>query len=299
MKSVTRPRPVYPGDCTMAQKQCYGQQFRLRPDRDVVQAIEYALGYTAGKYDIELHEFLVMSNHDHIASTDPAGVRPKFIGLFHSLVARAINSRFGDIDALWSTRRHSAPRLLESEDVFAKCVYTLLNPVQAGLVRYAWDWQGVSSYRLEYDKPIVIKKPDFFFSESMPDEVTLVLRRPKDLEPDLDSRQLRAKIRAAVKVEQGKIAAETRNSGRTFMGMGRVLRQPRHATPYTRDIRKGIRPHIAARSKWARIEALQNLKRFWAAHEAAMRAEQQGRATEYPYGSYRAQLLGRPCARAP
>ena len=56
----------------MAQKQCHGQQFRLRPNRQVCQVIGYALGIAAHGYDMELHEFVVLSNHDHIVATDPS-----------------------------------------------------------------------------------------------------------------------------------------------------------------------------------------------------------------------------------
>jgi hypothetical protein len=143
----------------MAQKQCYGQQYRLRPDRLVRQIILYALGYAAGLYEILLHDFIVVSNHDHVVATDPYRNRPKFIGLYHALVARAVNSLYGDVDSLWSRRRHSAPRLLDEDSIFRRCVYTLLNPVKALAVRYAWDWGGVTSWGLEYDVPIVIKPP--------------------------------------------------------------------------------------------------------------------------------------------
>jgi hypothetical protein len=69
---VTLPRPVYAGETTMAQKQCYGQQYRLRPDRLVRQIILYALGYAAELYDMLLHEFIVMTDHpDYLALTSP------------------------------------------------------------------------------------------------------------------------------------------------------------------------------------------------------------------------------------
>lgn len=280
----------------MAQKQCHAQEFRLRPDREVCQIIWYVLGYTANKYQMELHEFVFMSNHDHIVSTDPFANRPKFIGLLHSLIARAVNHHFGESDSLWSGRRHSAPRLQQDLDVYRKCLYTLLNPVAAGLVRYAWDWMGVTSYGLEYDVPLVIAKPDFLFSDEMPDEVTITLRRPKGLKPELSDRELRADIRAETKSCQGDLVAEIRKT-RTIMGMARVLKQPRHNSPRTREIRNGIRPNVAAKSKMARLAALEDLSTWKAEYELAMRGDQAGEDVLYPYGSYRAKLLGRPCAQ--
>jgi len=78
----------------MAQKRCYGQQFRLRPDPMVVQICWYALAYVLSKekYAIELHEAIISSNHDHINTHDPEAQRPAFLQEFHSLVARAVNA---------------------------------------------------------------------------------------------------------------------------------------------------------------------------------------------------------------
>jgi REP element-mobilizing transposase RayT len=271
----------------MQQKRCYRQEFRLRPETMINEIIEYVLAYCADKYDIELHEFVVMSNHDHLVHTDTQGNRPEFYGLFHSLVARAVNAVHGEWESVWSAQRYSAPTMEEPQDTLRKCIYTLLNPVDAELVRYAWDWQGVTSYRLEYGKPKVIRRPDAFFSDKMPEQVELVIRRPKGLRPELDNRQLRREIRAAVKREQRAVAERVRGKGRRFLGMDRVRKQPRHGSPRDRGRRRGIRPTVAAKSKWTRIEALQRNQRFLAEHrDARSRFEKGERDVAFPAGTY-------------
>ncbi len=86
----------------MVQKRCYRGEFRLRPDPVVRQILQYSLAYTADKHGIDLHEFVIMFNHDHIEKTDPLGKRPGFLRDFHSLVGRAVNAHFGDKESLWN-----------------------------------------------------------------------------------------------------------------------------------------------------------------------------------------------------
>jgi hypothetical protein len=283
---VTLPRPVVQGDTVMATKRCVRGEFRLRPDPEAVQAYLYVLGYAQKKYEILLHDFMALSNHDHPVYNDAKANGPRFIQMLHSLVARALNCKWGEWDVFWSGQRHGALKLVETEDVKARCIYALLNPVAAGLTRYAWDWTGVTSWNMEYGVPLTVKKPDFFFSKKMPDEVKVIITRPKGLYEGKTDREARAELRREAKVEQGDIVAEFIGKGGTFMGMKRVLRQPRNARPNGSLQRRGIRPHIACRSKWARIEALRDLKAFWAAHKAARLAHRNGEDAEFPHGTY-------------
>jgi hypothetical protein len=299
---VTLPRPVEEGDTVMTAKRCIAGQFRLRPDRDVVGVYLYVLGYAQQTHGVLLHEFCTMSNHDHPYLTDPRGLRPRFIQMLHSLTARAINHRFGEWDSLWSGQRHAAVKLLEAEDKVQRSVDVLANAVEAGLVRYASDWQGATSWHLEYGEELVVKKPPFFFSEHMPDEVTIVLTRPEGIFPGLSDREARAEVRRLVKQREREVLAEMRAQGRSFMGMRRVLRQPRHNTPNSNRARRGIRPHIGCRSKWARIEALRDLEKFWAEHERCRLAFKAGhRNIAFPPGTFLMKVVHgvRVASRAP
>jgi putative transposase len=270
----------------MATKRCIRGEFLLRPDPEAVQTYLFVLGYAQQKYGILLHDFVALSNHDHPVYTDPKTKGPQFIQMLHSLVARALNCNRGEWDSFWSGQRHGALRLLETKDVEKRCIYALTNPVKDGLVRYAWDWEGVTSWHMEYGVPIIVKKPDFFFSKEMPDEVQVVITRPEGLHPGMTDREARGELRRNAKAEQGDLIAEFKGKGGTFMGMKRVLRQPRHAAPNGHLERRGIRPHIASRSKWARIEALRDLKTFWAEHETARQALLAGEDAVFPHGTY-------------
>ena len=272
----------------MAQKRCIHGRFKLRPDGRLNQIFLYALGYTSEKFDILLHEFMVMSNHDHPLYTDPEANGPAFLQQLHSLVARAVNALYGESDSLWSGQRVSTVRLLDVETVLRKCAYVLLNPVEAGLVRYAWDWPGVTSWGLEYGKPLKVKRPEGFFSEDMPDEVEVVIHRPEGLYPDADDTEARRRLRAHVEELQSELVAKKRHEGHTFLGAGRVMRQPRDNKA---DIpRAKIRPHIASKDPKQRVNAILELVRFWEDHRKARLAykddQRDQREVEFPLGTW-------------
>lgn len=289
---MTLPRPVVADDAIMATKRCIGGQMKLRPDRETVQVYLYVLGYCQAKYGVTLHEFLVMSNHDHPVYTASRGNGPLFIQTLHSLVARAVNCRWGEWDKLWSGQRHSAVTLPEPGDVESHCRYVLLNPLKAGLVRYACDWGGPTSWHLKYGVPLVVQKPGFFFSESMPSEVTVTIERPPELYPGLPDDEARTKLLDGARAEQSDFIVEFRAEGGSFMGMKRVLRQPRCSRPNSHLQRRGIVPHVASQSRWTRIERLQQLEGFWDEHAAALGRYRAGeRDVEFPAETYKMFVL--------
>lgn len=293
---VSAPRRIDCGETVMATKRCVGQEYRLRPDNIVVQIVLYVIGYFVLRYGIDLHEFCVLSNHEHAELTDPQGKRPLFFQQTRALIARAVNAAFGDVDKVYSGQPHSEPVLLDAPTRVEKCLYVLLNPVRHQLVRYAWDWP-ISSYGLEYDVEYEIPRPKIFFSKRMPETVKLVLRRPPGVRPDLDDRQLRSWIRHEAKRRQGDIAAKLRAEGRSFLGLHRVLRMSRRSHPRDRRIRNGFAPRVAGRDPAARQAHLQRLEKFEQDHEAARLAWLAGDRTHvFPHGTWLARVrYGLPC----
>ena len=71
---------------------------RLPPTRELTLILEYALAYAAQQTGVLLHEFFVISNHDHEVFTDPEARAPEFWQIFHALAARAINAHFDEGD---------------------------------------------------------------------------------------------------------------------------------------------------------------------------------------------------------
>lgn len=69
--------------------------------------------------------------------------------------------------------------------------------------------------------------------------------------------------------------------------MKRVRRQPPDSSPSTRAPRRGIRPTVAGKNKWARIEALLRNQAFLDAHQQArLRFEAGEHRVVFPLGTY-------------
>ena len=284
---MTQPRRVLPGETVLAQRRCSERRFFLRPDPLTTQIFLYVLALAQQRFGIAIHEFVAMSNHYHLVFTDVCGNRPRFFQLLDSLIARATNAAYGRWEAFWAPGSYCAPTLLEPEDMLAKCVYTLNNPVLSALVGRPDRWKGATSWDLEYGVPIKVKRPKVFFSEHMPEELELVITRPPGLFPDVDDRAARARVRDAAWQSAVEFERSHRQQGGSFMGMARVLRQPRNSSPDTRAPRRGLKPNIAGRSKWARIEALQRLKSFVTHYAEALARFLAGDTdAEFPAGTY-------------
>lgn len=151
-------------------------------------------------------------------------------------------------------RAYSDIQILDDQSVSRLCAYTLANPCAANLVSSAERWKGMSTYKLEYNRPFVVKRPNCGiwkdrnieefkrpssfrpkFSKAQPGdpgqiskerlapkkkstlpmEVTARLVRPK-IYLELSDEELRAKIREETKVRE-QIAAEKRK--RTAKGV--------------------------------------------------------------------------------
>ena len=94
-----------------------------------------------------------------------------------------------------------------------------------------------------------------------------------------------------------KAAEERQRTGRRIAGRKAILRQ----SPYSCPQRRGLRPRVATRNKWRRIEALQRLKQWYREYRAALLAWRDGdRAVVFPFGTYGLRVRqGVACAPAP
>lgn len=284
---MTLPRPIHAGETILVQRRCLERRFFLLPDALTVSVFQYCLALASQQTGVLIHEYVMMSNHYHLVLTDPYCTRPMFFQRLNSLIARALNSYMGRWESFWAPGSYQAPVLLGAKTILRKCVYTLNNPVEAGLVRYPWDFGSASSWAMEYGQVVEVKRPQHFFSENLPERVALTLHRPPTLYEGLDDRQVRAKVREAAKDNRREIIRELKDRGVTFLGWKRVLKQPRHGSPQTRAERRGIHPTVAGPSKWARLEKLQMNKGFQAAYQKARTLFMLGeREVTFPAGTY-------------
>jgi putative transposase len=278
---ATKPRCVLPGVTTMITRRCSERRFFLLPEPKVTQIFEYLLGMLAKKYGIAIHAYVAMSNHYHLVVTDIEGRLPDFQRDLNSMLARALNCHWGRWEAFWDRDSYSGVELLEDQDVISKMAYTLANPVKARLVGRVGDWEGATSAKMGFGQRRWIRRPEKFFSEAMPEEVELVLTRPAGFEGMGD-----AEVLELVRADVARREAAHRKAGNVAR-MWRVLKQKWWECPKSFDPRRQLRPTVAGKNKWARIDALRRAGDWLAEYYRALARFVGGdREVEFPRGTW-------------
>jgi REP element-mobilizing transposase RayT len=277
---VTKPRRVIPGVCYLITRRCSERRFFLRPDAQVTHIFEYLLAVLAKRYAIEVHAFVVMSNHYHLVITDTKGRLPDFQRDLNSELARAINAFRGRWETFWAPESYSAVELLEDDDRISKMAYTLANPVKARLVKRVWRWEGAISAGMRFGQSRRIRRPEKFFGKTMPETATLELTRPACTE--IDDASFDERLRHDVRRRED--AANERGG---VMGMEAVMQQDWNDCPTSHEPRRGLKPRVAGKNKWARIAALQRSAAWLEAYAVARLAFVSGeRDVEFPFGTW-------------
>jgi REP element-mobilizing transposase RayT len=297
----TPPRRVLPGTTTFVTRRCSERRFFLRPCRETNEIVLYVLARAATRYRVLVHAFCVLSNHAHLVVTDTEGRLPAFMRYFNSLVARAVNASLGRFEGFWaSDGSYSAVEPLDPSDVLAKVAYVLANPVAGGLVKRAAEWPGLwtAPEHIGTTK-LLVRKPKKFFDPKgyLPETVELTLSVPPRFASAEEFRaQLAAELGKLEETAQRELASE----GRRFLGAARVLAQSPFASPAPGEPRFELKPRIAARNKWKRIEGLLRLKSWEREYRASRAAWCAGiRDVLFPAGTYLMRIMyGVQCAGA-
>jgi REP element-mobilizing transposase RayT len=296
--AMTAPRQVLPGVTYLFTRRCFQRAFLLRPSRLTNGTVGYLLAVAAKRYGIQVHAFCVLSNHLHLVLSDPEARLPAFGQFFDSMVGRAVNAALGRLESFWAPGSYSAVTLATAEDALAKAVYVLANPVAAGLVRAARRWPGLwSSPEAIESGSIEFDRPRHFFREDgdLPRRERLELSAPpgfSDLAAYLDL------LRLELLATEARARAQAAESGRGFVGETRVLKVRPTAKPASREPLGGLRPRVACRDKWKRIEVLGRLAAFVEAYRSALTSWRRGRiGVVFPAGTYLVRLThGVACA---
>ena len=292
---MTLPRAVLPGRCYFMTRRCTQRQFLLRPDAKTNQALLYCLALAADRYEMDVYWLGTTSNHYHDGIGDPCGHYPAFIAYFHRLVAKVLNARWGRWENFWATEQTNVVELVEANDGFGKMIYSLANPVLSGLVAKVVHWPGASSLQAQLsDGTLTISRPRWFFRDEgdMPKEVKILFTRLPGFE-HLSKAEWRERVLAAIAEQERKAAEQRRRSRSIVIGRRAVLRQSPFATPRRGEPRRGLRPRVACRNKWRRVEALARNTDFLERYRKAYRVLRAGakRAT-FPAGTYQLRVLG-------
>ena len=270
----------------MITRRCTQRQFLLRPDEATNNAFLYCLADAASRFGVEVILPSVLSNHHHTVVYDRQGTIIEFVEHLHKFVAKSQNALRGRWENFWSNEAVSLVRLVDRADVLAKLVYAATNPVKDRLVERVHHWPGLNGLlALLNQRTLTAQRPRHFFRPDgpMPSVASLTLSIPPELgDPD----QVRRELRELVAAAEAQVAAERARTGGTVVGRRAILRQPWQERPNADEPRRGLRPRVAARSVWSRVEALLRDRAFLGAYREAWSRWREGLPAEFPAGTY-------------
>ena len=280
----------------MITRRCSERRFFLRPGDETNNAFTYCLALAARRANVQVTFTCAMSNHHHTGIHDPEGNFPVFTEHFHGLLARCQNAHLGRFENFWSSEPTSVVRLVEPNDVLDKMVYAFSNPAAADLVDAIEDWPGVSSFRATTSATsLTAARPRHFFRNdgSMPEAVTLPIVRPHGFE-QLTVAEWIELVTQRVRSQEADHRRRRAAAGISVMGRAAILAQDPFACPHSPAPHFGISPRVAAKSKWARIEALLRSRAFVDRYRAAFLAYVRGMVDVlFPFGTYWMRKFGR------
>jgi putative transposase len=110
---------------------------------------------------------------------------------------------------------------------------------------------------------------------------------PPPVRADLDGDALRDYLDEFVSHYEAQARARVRAEGRPVLGAKAVLAQDPSDRPRTREPRRQLNPRLAARNKWARLEAIRRIGEFILRYRTAYQKWKEGtRDVVFPLGTY-------------
>ena len=287
--TMSRPRPVLPSTTYLVTRRCAQRQFLLRPCEEINRFFLYCLAFAASRTGVLIHAACVLSNHFHLVLTDVSGNLPEFMLWLDGTLARGLNAYYGRWENFWVPGTYSRVELLDPPAVLEKMVYTLTNPVAAGLVCEGSQWPGVRSDTLrEGNQRIRVQRPKFFFSDDgeLPETIELLIQPPQSM-AELEGSLGTQSLHEAVLEKEAEIRSTFEAEGRRFLGRDEVLRQSPKDSPSSQEPRRNLNPQVACRDKERRTRRLNWIRVFFLAYREAFRKLAEGvRDVVFPAGTY-------------
>ncbi len=283
---VTLPRPVIPNTASMVTRRCTQRQYLLTPSAECNNAVLYCIIVAAQKTGVTVLDFMAMPNHLHDALFNGTGKLVEFYTEFHRNLAKCRNAQLGRWENFFDSSQTNVVSLESEDALFDKMVYIATNPVLAGLVERVEDWPGAFGYlALITGEPLRATRPKDFFDPDgdMPAEVSMTLRIPPELgDHDAFVAKLKRLVDSTVENERWK----REQTGQKVLGRNAVMRRSWRESPTSKAPRRGLRPTIAGKDLWKRLEAIQRKQEFVERYRIARQALLAGAPIPFPYGTY-------------
>jgi hypothetical protein len=264
--------------------------------------IGYCYGVTIRSTGAALHAAVVMSNHKHSDITDPFAQRPRFNQQLNSLLARGVNAMRGRSGTFWDGAGTCDTRQPTDEETLDDLVYTLTNPVEAGLVKRGDRWPGFTTYGWRFGEVRRFRRPRWFFdadNEDLPEVIEVRLERP-DIFLELSDDELYELLMEKVRARELAIQEKMRRENRRFLGEKKLQRQRWNRAPRTPEDRFKVKPSVASSNKWLRIAQLQRDREWEREYAEARSSHLAGDDAVFPHGTYWMRVhMGVKVANAP
>lgn len=143
---MRRQRRLPPGAWWSIVVRCARREFRLRPDKERVEAVGFFLSKALSACPgIKLVAFTQMSNHLHIVLRDDDSELSTLMCLFKGALARHLNWLDRTSGQVFE-RRFTATEILDRAAVLDQVAYAVTNPVKDGLVPSLKVWPGIIAW---------------------------------------------------------------------------------------------------------------------------------------------------------
>ena len=273
-------------------------RFLLRPSAELNDMILGVIGRASFLYDVDVHSFVVLSNHIHFLVSPVNGEQ---LAKFMAHVNRNISEEAGRLHdwtgALWD-RRYRGIVVVDEESQEARLKYLLQNGCKEGLVDSPLAWPGATSARAMVGSGEVagtwVDRSGMYRTRMAGKRVVqsdFETRYVTQLAPlpcwsHLSAEEYRLRCAEMIAEIEDETASLNARLGRRVLGVGRISSQDPHGKP--RSTSKSPAPMVHAASRAAREIFLEAYRIFLAAYRRAAKALQAGHETvvEFPANAF-------------
>ena len=257
-------------------------RFLLRPSAELNDLLLGVIGRASFLYDVDVHSFVVLSNHIHFLVSPANGEQ---LAKFMAHVNRNISDEAGRAHdwtgALWD-RRYRGIVVVDEESQVARLKYVLQNGCKEGLVESPLAWPGVTSARaMAHGGEVAgtwVDRSGMYRASKAGKRVVrsdFETRYVTPLAPlpcwsHLSAEEYRQRCREMIAEIERETAALNARLGRRVLGVERILSQDPHGKP--RSTSKSPAPMVHAATRVAREIFLEAYRVFVAAYRRAAEA---------------------------
>ncbi len=290
---MTQPRFVLAGDTVMITRRTLRRHHLFRPDPAIRRLYLYTLAVCARQFGILVHAVTLMSTHEHLIVTDTRGCFPRFLRELHRLMSLGTKVLRKWEGPVWDHEQTSVVRLLTEQAMIEKLAYVMANPVQAGLVRKARDWPGITVLPQELGRRTwTLNRPDLYFradNPQWPETIALSLTLPPVLAQRYAAQEVREAVDEELACHERRAHEEVKKRGWRFLGAQRI----RRLSPYRRatsfELLRDRNPTFAVGRRQRKLffQAVAELRAFRRAYRDALTQWRQGlRSVVFPQGTW-------------